>query len=205
MASKMIIDKDLKVYIEESFKERLSFYNAKDFLTYSTNSIQSIASLISSSLKKEKKLMFCGNGGSAAESQHMAAEYCATLDHNKPRNGYKAISLTTDTSLITAWSNDFGFDGIFERQVDVLGDEGDVLICYSTSGNSKNLVKAAEKARNNNISVISFLGGSGGSLMPISDLVFLSPSYKTPLIQEHHTMAGHLICSCVEKTMEQNF
>ena len=149
--------------------------------------------------------MFCGNGGSAAESQHMAAEYCATLDHNKPRNGYKAIALTTDTSLITAWSNDFGFDGIFERQVDVLGDKGDVLICYSTSGNSENLVKAAKKARNNNISVISFLGGSGGSLMPISDLVFLSPSSKTPLIQEHHTMAGHLICSCVEKIMEPNF
>ncbi len=201
----MSTKKDLKVYIEKNFEERSSFYNSQDFLSYSTKSIQSIAGLISSSLQKEKKLMFCGNGGSAAESQHMAAEYCATLDHNKPRNGYKAIALTTDTSLITAWSNDFGFDGIFERQVDVLGDKGDVLICYSTSGNSENLVKAAKKARNNNISVISFLGGSGGSLMPISDLVFLSPSSKTPLIQEHHTMAGHLICSCVEKIMEPNF
>jgi D-sedoheptulose 7-phosphate isomerase len=107
--------------------------------------------------------------------------------------------------LITAWSNDFGFEGFFERQVEVLGDEGDILICYSTSGNSKNIIKAAQKARDKNIRVVSFLGGSGGSLISISDQSFISPSSKTPLIQEHHTMAGHLICSCVEKILEPNF
>jgi len=201
----MSTEKDLKSYLEESFEERTDFYNTASFLSHTTDSIQSIASLISSSLQKGNKLMFCGNGGSAAESQHMAAEYCATLDHNKPRNGYKAIALTTDTSLITAWSNDFGFEGFFERQVEVLGDEGDILICYSTSGNSKNIIKAAQKARDKNIRVVSFLGGSGGSLISISDQSFISPSSKTPLIQEHHTMAGHLICSCVEKILEPNF
>ena len=104
---------------------------------YITKSIIDISDLVTKCLKNSGKIFFCGNGGSAAESQHMAAEYCATLDHHKPRIGMPALALTTDTSFITAWSNDFGYDGIFERQLMTLSEKGDLLFAYSTSGNSK--------------------------------------------------------------------
>lgn len=195
---------DLNAFAKNQLKYRAEFYNSDHFLAHAIDSIEKIASLISASLLDGGKLMFCGNGGSAAESQHMAAEYCATLDHNKPREGYRAIALTTDTSFMSAWSNDFGFGGIFERQISVLGEEGDVLVCYSTSGNSENILRAAQLASSKNIDVIAFTGGNGGKLLPLANISFRSPSKETPVIQEHHTVVGHLICSCVEKILEKN-
>jgi len=118
----------------------------------------SIAEIFILSIKSGNKLMFCGNGGSAAESQHMAAEYCATLDHQRPRKGLPAMSLTTDTSLITAWSNDFGFEGIYQRQIETLGNAGDVLVAYSTSGSSANICKAAEAAKSKDMTIVGFTG-----------------------------------------------
>jgi len=161
-----------------------------------------IADIFSKSINSGGKLMFCGNGGSAAESQHMAAEYCATLDHHKPREGMPALSLTTDTSLITAWSNDFGFEGIFKRQVETLGNSKDILVAYSTSGSSKNICLAAEAARENGMSVVAFVGDHAN--MPIesfANIVFKAPSKETPIIQEIHTIAGHEICSNVERKL----
>ena len=172
----------------------------QDNADYIANMSSSIAQILATSIKSGHKLMFCGNGGSAAESQHMAAEYCATLDHHKPREGMAAIALTTDTSLITAWANDFGFEGVFQRQVETLGNTGDTLIVYSTSGSSKNICMAAETAKSKGINVIAFAGNHKNmAIEPLADMVFRAPATQTPIIQEIHTIAGHEICSNVER------
>jgi len=169
---------------------------------YIADNCSSIAEALAICIKSGNKLMFCGNGGSAAESQHMAAEYCATLDHNKPRKGMPAIALTTDTSLLTAWANDFGFEGVFQRQVETLGNAGDILIAYSTSGNSKNICMAAEAAKSQGMKVIAFAGNHKNmAIDPLADIIFKSPANQTPLIQEIHTIAGHEICSNVERIL----
>ena len=162
-------------------------------------SINKIAELVIRTIENKGKLMFCGNGGSAAECQHMSAEYCATLDHKRPRLGMSSISLTTDTSFITAWTNDFGYKDIFSRQLQTIGNEGDLLFCYSTSGNSLNVCEAAKEARRKKITVVGFIGDHDKTkLAPFCDAIFTSPSSETPIIQEFHTIAGHEICSIVE-------
>ena len=128
------------------------------------------AQMIADALAEGSKLMLCGNGGSAGDAQHIAAEFVATLDHRRPRGGLAALALTTDTSFITAYANDFGFEGIFQRQVEALGREGDVLIGISTSGNSANVIAAFEAARTAGIKTIGFTGEGGGKLAPLSDL-----------------------------------
>jgi D-sedoheptulose 7-phosphate isomerase len=187
---------------QKLIKSRISHRSKilQDNAEYISDACSSIAEVLATSINCGNKLMFCGNGGSAAESQHMAAEYCATLDHKRPRKGMPAISLATDTSLITAWSNDFGFEGIFERQIETLGNAGDILIAYSTSGNSKNICMAAKAAKSKGMKVIAFAGNHKNmAIDPLADIVFKSPAIQTPLIQEIHTIAGHEICSNVER------
>lgn len=159
------------------------------------------AEAIAQSLQSGGKLMLCGNGGSAGDSQHLAAEFVATLDHRNPRDGLAAIALTTDTSLITAFSNDFGFDGIYDRQVQTLGKSGDVLIAISTSGNSENVIRAAKVAREKQITVISMTGEDGGKLAADSDILLNVPSSKTMHIQEAHIALGHAITASVEQKL----
>ena len=156
------------------------------------------ALLIAASLQKGGKLMLCGNGGSAGDSQHLAAEFVATLDHKNPREGLPAIALTTDSSLLTAFSNDFGFEGIFDRQVDTLGQAGDVLIAISTSGNSENIVRAAKAALKKDIAVIAMTGDTGGKLADLCTILLNVPSAKTMHIQEAHIALGHAITAAVE-------
>ena len=156
------------------------------------------ALLIASSLREGGKLMLCGNGGSAGDSQHLAAEFVATLDHKNPREGLPAIALTTDSSLLTAFSNDFGFEGIFDRQVDTLGQAGDVLIAISTSGNSENIVRAAKAALKKDIAVIAMTGHTGGKLTDLCNILLNVPSAKTMHIQEAHIALGHAITAAVE-------
>tara|TARA_X000000368_G_scaffold416533_1_gene410685 strand:- start:712 stop:1296 length:585 start_codon:yes stop_codon:yes gene_type:complete len=164
--------------------------------------IKDISKLVSSVIKKNGKLMFCGNGGSAAECQHMSAEYCATLDHKRPRPGIASISLTTDSSFLTAWTNDFGYEDIFSRQVQTLGKKGDLLFCYSTSGNSENVINAAKIAKRKKIIVIGFTGNHRVTkLEKYCDEVFKSPSKETPIIQEFHSLVGHEICFEVENKL----
>ncbi len=190
----------IKNKITRSVHDRASLLN--ESAEYIAEMAEKISLVFSKSLSNGGRLFFCGNGGSAAESQHMAAEYCATLDHNKPRKGMRAMALTTDTSFITAWSNDFGYEGIFLRQIETLASGGDVMIAYSTSGNSKNICLAAEYASKNNISVIGFTGNhESTSLEKFSDILFKAPSNSTPIIQEIHTIAGHEICHLVEKKL----
>ena len=153
---------------------------------------------IAQALKEGGKIMFCGNGGSAGDSQHLAAEFVATLDHRKPREGLAAIALTTDSSLITAFSNDFGFEGIFDRQVETLGQAGDVLFAISTSGNSENVLRAAQVAQQKDILVIALTGHSGGKIAAHADILLNVPSDKTMHIQESHIALGHAITAAVE-------
>jgi D-sedoheptulose 7-phosphate isomerase len=157
--------------------------------------------IVTNAFRKNKKLMLCGNGGSAADCQHIAAEFVIRLSHTILRPALPAIALTTDTSNLTAGGNDIGFENVFARNVEGLGNEEDVLLVISTSGNSTNLIKAVEKARSKNIKVIAFLGGNGGILMPIVDKAVVIPSKNTQRIQEGHITVAHIICELVENEL----
>ncbi len=156
------------------------------------------ARMIAASLADGGTLMLCGNGGSAGDAQHIAAEFVATLDHARPRPGLRALALTTDTSFLTAYSNDFGYQDIFARQVETLGRTGDVLVGISTSGNSGNVVAAIEKAKSMGVKTIALTGGSGGQLKSLADLTITVPADQTALIQEVHIALGHAITAAVE-------
>lgn len=158
--------------------------------------IEQLALLIVSSLKKGGKIMFIGNGGSAADSQHMAAEYVSRFAFD--RKGLPGIALKTDTSILTAIGNDYSFDNVFSRQLNALGNEGDILIAYSTSGRSLNIVKAINEAKSMGIYSVLFTGLEGSALSN-ADLTIASPSSSTPHIQEGHLILGHLLCYLVEK------
>ena len=156
---------------------------------------------VTESIQNGGTLFFAGNGGSAAESQHMSAEYIATLDHNKFRPGIKSIALTVDTSFMTAWTNDFGYEEVFKRQLETLSTKGDVFFAYSTSGNSMNILKALESAKEKEVITIGFSGNDGGKMKDICDICFVVPHINTALIQEVHSILGHEICSSVEKSL----
>ena len=156
---------------------------------------------VTESIQNEGTLFFAGNGGSAAESQHMSAEYIATLDHNKFRPGIKSIALTVDTSFMTAWTNDFGYEEVFKRQLETLSTKGDVFFAYSTSGNSMNILKALESAKEKEVITVGFSGNDGGKMKNLCDICFVVPHMNTALIQEVHSILGHEICSSVEKSL----
>jgi len=163
--------------------------------------IASAASLLVTSLKGGGKILICGNGGSAADAQHLATEFVSTLTIDNPRPSIPAIALTTDTSLLTAIANDFGPDGVFERQVESLGRRGDVLIAISTSGNSANVIRAAERAQEQRLRVVALTGASGGSLAPLADVAVKVPSTVTAHIQECHLTIEQLLASLVEDAL----
>lgn len=149
-------------------------------------------------LKNGGKLLFCGNGGSAADSQHIAAEFVGRF--KKDRRGLAAIALTTDTSIITAVANDYGYESIFSRQVEALAQKGDVLIAMSTSGMSKNVLNAVAKAKEQGVLTIGLSGRDGGELSKCTDLCFIANADETSHIQEMHLIALHAISEVVEET-----
>jgi D-sedoheptulose 7-phosphate isomerase len=144
-------------------------------------------------------LFFCGNGGSAADAQHMATEY--VVRYMRDRRAYPAVALTTDTSLLTAAGNDLGFDHIFARQVDALARAGDLLIIHSTSGNSPNVLLAAEAARAKGVRVLAFSARDGGRLRALCDHSIVIPTQRTDRAQEMHLCIEHLICDYVERSL----
>ena len=148
--------------------------------------------------KNKKKLLLCGNGGSAADCQHIATELMIRLNHKISRPALAAIALTTDTSNLTAGGNDIGFENVFARNVEGLGNEGDVLLAISTSGNSGNIIKAVEKAHQKKMFVIGLLGGTGGKLKSLVDLAIVIPSTSIQRIQEGHITVAHIVCELVE-------
>ena len=144
-------------------------------------------------------LFFCGNGGSAADAQHMATEYVVRYMRN--RRAYPAIALTTDTSLLTAAGNDIGFENVFARQVEALAKPGDLLIIHSTSGNSPNVLRAAESARARKVPVLAFSARDGGALKALADHSVIIPTSRTDRAQELHLCIEHVICDAVEQTL----
>jgi len=162
------------------------------------NSILAAADLIAETFRSGGKVLLCGNGGSAADCQHMAAEFVNRLTAEFERPGLPAIALTTDTSFLTAFANDCGFEGVFERQAQALGKPGDVLIGISTSGNSTNVIRAVEAARTANMHTI-VLTGSGGRLAGMANVAISVPSANTQYIQEAHLAIEHILCGLVER------
>jgi D-sedoheptulose 7-phosphate isomerase len=150
---------------------------------------------------KGGKILLCGNGGSAADCQHIAAELTNRLRASVERPGIAAIALTTDTSFLTARANDYGFDDVYERLVDALGRAGDALIGISTSGTSRNVVRAVARARERGLVTVGLLGGSGGVLAGMVDEAIVVPSQSTQYIQESHIAVGHLLCQVIEETL----
>jgi D-sedoheptulose 7-phosphate isomerase len=164
--------------------------------------IERAALLVAESFTRGGKLLICGNGGSAADSQHMAAELISRLTLDFERPGLPALALTTDTSVLTAYANDFGFEGVFARQVQALGRRGDVLIGISTSGTSPNVLRAVDQARVAGMQVIA-LTRSGSLLAATADVCVAVPSESTAHIQETHLAIEHLICHLVERAVRQ--
>ncbi len=162
------------------------------------SAIADAALRIGESISSGGKLMLCGNGGSAADSQHLAAEFTSRLRASLERPGIPALALTTDTSFLTARANDYSFDEIFERLVDVWGKAGDVLVAITTSGNSRNLIRAVKRCREKDIFTIGLLGETGGQLRSLVNLPILVPSDSTQHVQESHIAIGHILCELVE-------
>ncbi|HEX6600616.1 MAG TPA: SIS domain-containing protein [Gemmatimonadaceae bacterium] len=155
--------------------------------------------LVQSTVARGGTLFFCGNGGSAADAQHMATEYVVRYMRN--RRAYPAIALTTDTSLLTAAGNDIGFENVFARQVEALAKAGDLLIIHSTSGNSPNVLRAAEAAHAKGVQVLAFSARDGGALKALADHNVIIPTSRTDRAQELHLCIEHVICDAVEKSL----
>ncbi len=159
------------------------------------------ADTISQALRTGHKILICGNGGSAADSQHIAAEFVSTLSMDYQRPAIAAIALTTDSSILTASANDFGFDGVFARQVEALGAPGDVLIGISTSGNSEIVLRAVNVAKSRDMKTVGLCGRDGGKLAPLVDHALVVPSPTTQHIQESHIALYHILVAIVERTL----
>lgn len=161
--------------------------------------ITKIADAYGAALAAGGTLFFAGNGGSAADAQHLATEYVVRYQSNRP--ALRAVALTTDTSLLTACANDMGFDEVFARQVEALARPGDVLSLHSTSGESPNVIRAAQSAKSRGVRVVAFLGKSGGGLKDLADLALVVPADDTARIQEIHLAVEHVICEMVEERL----
>lgn len=159
--------------------------------------LEKAAQILTQSYLGGGKALFFGNGGSASDSQHLAAEFVGRYEIE--RNALPAIALTTDTSILTAVGNDYGFDSIFERQVLALGKKGDVAFGLSTSGNSENVIRGVRAAKSLGIYTIGFLGRDGGKLASLVDLAITIPTAKTARIQEAHIMIGHILCQVIDE------
>jgi D-sedoheptulose 7-phosphate isomerase len=183
--------------IEQIFAESIAVKQAT--LKGNLQQIKQAAEAIITALKAGRKILFCGNGGSAADSQHIAAEFIGRFQ--RERRSLPAIALTTDTSILTALGNDYGFDIVFARQVEGLGNAGDVLVGLSTSGNSKNVLEAMKAAKAKGLKTVGFLGCDGGKIAPLCDVALVIPSRVTARIQESHICVAHTICQIAEDAL----
>lgn len=185
-----------RAQIEESIKLKEKI-KSDEFL----EKIVEISDVLSDCIKNGGKILLCGNGGSAADAQHIAGELVVRLTSDSQRKALPAIALTTNPSVITASANDFGFESVFSRQIEALGKEKDILLLLSTSGNSPNLLKATETAKSLKIKTIALLGKGGGKLMDLTDYSLVVPSDDTQRIQEVHITIGHILVLSIEKKL----
>ena len=158
-----------------------------------------ISKKIEATLRANGKVLLAGNGGSAADCQHIAGEFVSRFNYDRP--GLSAIAMTTDTSILTAIGNDYGYERLFSRQIQALGHKGDVFIAISTSGNSKNILAAIDEAKRVGLYIVGLTGQSGGAMRDLCDVCLCMPSPETPKIQEGHIMVSHIICGVVEMLM----
>ena len=170
-------------------------------IEFCKDAIKQAAELLIETFGGGNKLLLCGNGGSAADAQHIAAEFMIRLSHDLNRPAIPAIALTTDSSNLTAGGNDIGYENVFARNVSGLGNRGDVLIAISTSGNSENVIKAVKTAGGKGMKTIGFLGGSGGKLKDLVNVAIVVPSESTQRIQEAHITVGHILCEITERKL----
>ena len=191
------MDVFMKNYIKEqiklSYETKQDIYNNDDLL----NKIVEVAQKCVKLYKGSNKTILAGNGGSAADAQHIAAELVGRYGFDRP--SIPSLALTTDTSNLTAIGNDYGYDKVFSRQLEGMGQEGDIFIGISTSGNSKNLLNAFEVAKEKNILSVALVGKDGGNMAKSADISLVVPSNSTPRIQESHILIGHILCDIIEK------
>lgn len=190
-----IINNYIKEHIADSIKVKDELLN-NNFLI---ELIKKAALEVLNAYKNNKKTLLAGNGGSAADAQHIAGEFVSRFYFDRP--GIPSIALTTDTSILTAIGNDYGYENLFSRQIQANGIAGDIFIAISTSGNSKNILKALEVCKEKDIKTIGLTGSDGGLMNNLCDIIIKVPSNCTPRIQESHILIGHIICAIVEEEM----
>ncbi|RJP73135.1 MAG: SIS domain-containing protein [Candidatus Zixiibacteriota bacterium] len=188
-------DERIRTALESSARTKTAMISA------CSTALKTAADWIAQAMSRERTLLLCGNGGSAADCQHLATEFVVRLSADSRRGALPALALTTDTSTLTAAANDFGFEHIFSRQVEALGRPGDVLIAISTSGRSSNVVAAARAARDRGMKVIAFLGEEKRELGDMADLCLCIPASDSQRVQEGHITAGHILVGLVESRL----
>ena len=187
------MDKFIANQVKKSYETKQAIYNDGELMQL----IKEVAKVTTEAYKRGNKTLIAGNGGSAADAQHIAGEFVSKFYFDRP--GLASIALTTDTSIITAIGNDYGYEKLFSRQVQANGVEGDVFIGISTSGNSKNIIEALKECKDKAITTVGLTGASGGSMKELCDYCVCVPSNETPRIQESHILIGHIICAVVEE------
>ncbi|UCN01048.1 D-sedoheptulose 7-phosphate isomerase [Sulfurimonas sp. SWIR-19] len=186
--------KYIKDQIKKSYETKQAIYENEDLL----NKIEEVAQkCVALYRNTDKKTILAGNGGSAADAQHIAAELVGRYGFDRP--SIPSLALTTDTSNLTAIGNDYGYDQVFSRQLEGMGQEGDIFIGISTSGNSANIIKAFESAKKKKIMTVALTGRDGGKMAKMADIALIVPSSATPRIQESHILIGHILCDIIEK------
>ena len=186
----------MKAFIALEFEKLLANFKTMAADPGLSDNIVGAVELCVESLRAGGKVMFAGNGGSAADAQHWAGELVSRFYYDRP--GLAAIALTTDSSILTAIGNDYGYDYTFARQIEALGQEGDVFVAISTSGRSKNILRALDASEAKGVRVIGFTGAGGGDMAGRCEVCFRVPSEETPRIQEGHEFIGHLLCALIE-------
>lgn len=189
----------VKVAIASEFRKTLDNFEAMSRDELLSAQIVAAVDLSVAALEAGRVLYLAGNGGSAADAQHWAGELVSRFYYDRP--GLAAVALTTDTSILTAIGNDYGYDYVFARQIEALGRAGDVFFAISTSGRSKNILRAIDAAKSRGIAVVGFTGEGGGDMAGLCDICLQVPSGETPRIQEGHEFLGHIICALIEARM----
>ena len=183
----------IKNQIKKSYETKQNIYNDNELL----NKIEQVAEMCVSLYRGSNKTILAGNGGSAADAQHIAAELVGRYGFDRP--SIPSLALTTDTSNLTAIGNDYGYDKVFSRQLEGMGQDGDIFIGISTSGNSANIINAFKSAKEKNIATVALVGKDGGEMAKLADISLVVPSDSTPRIQESHILIGHILCDIIEK------
>lgn len=192
----------MKIYIKDqikkSYETKQAIYENENLI----NKIEEVSKLCVKLYRGKNKTILAGNGGSAADAQHIAAELVGRYGFDRP--SIPSLALTTDTSCLTAIGNDYGYDMVFSRQLEGMGQDGDLFIGISTSGNSKNIINAFISANKMGITTVALVGRDGGEMAKIADIALIVPSDSTPRIQESHILIGHIICDVIEKELFGN-